>query len=175
MSSQIPEESAPVIAVFYAGNSLMHQVSNWAIRHPNYDFALSFAQSLREIRSALLPAEVAILDATEDPGLAMTAFTQAITALEADCVAVYTETMHEGLEPFVRVSGVLLLWGPIGDAPWESQLERMLQSAGRMHPVGCLAGRSVETGSGLLKGWLRKYRLQTFLTKRSHEFFQKGR
>ena len=175
MSNQTREESAPAITVFYPSNSLMHQLSNWAIRHPAYDFALSFAQSLREIRSGLLHAEVAILDATEDPGLAMTAFTQAVTTLEAGCVAVYTETMHEKLELFVRARGVLLLWGPIGDAPWESQLEKMLQSAGRMHPVGYLAGRYVEPGDSLPQAWLQKDRLQTFRTKRSHEFFQKGR
>lgn len=175
MRSQITKQSAPAIAVFHPGNSLMHQVSNWAIRHPDYEFALSFAQSLHEIRSVLRRSAISVVDATEDPGLAMTVFVQVMTALEADCVAVYTETVHDGLELFVRVRGVPLLLGPMSDAPWEDQLEKMLRAAGQMHGVGCLAQRNTETDGGLPKAWLREHRLQTSLIKRPHKFFQKRR
>jgi hypothetical protein len=175
MKSQIPKQSAPAIAMFYPGNSLMHQVSNWAVRHPTYEFAMSFAQSLHEIRDALRRSVISIVDATEELELAMVAFVQAVTAMEADRVAVYTETMHEGLELFVRTRGAPLLLGPMKDAPWEDQLERMLQAAGRVHSAGSFSSRHAEIDAGLSKAWLRKYRLHTSLTKRQHKFFQKGR
>ncbi len=175
MKSQPPKKSGPEIAVFYPGNSLMHQVSNCAIRHPAYDFALSFAQSLHEIRSVLRCTVITIVDATEDPLRAMAAFTQALTALEADRVAVYTETMHEGLELFVRVRGASLLLGPMSDAPWEDQLEKMLESAGRMRRFGFLTQQHTEANGGLPKAWLQKYRLQTTFTKRLLKFFHERR
>ncbi len=175
MKSQIPQGSAPAIAVFYPGNSLMHQVSNWAIRHPAYDFALSFAQSLHEIRGVLRDTVVSIVDATEDPMRAMTAFTQAIAKLEADRVAVYTESMHEGLELFVRVRGAPLLLGPMSDAPWEAQLERMLKSAARVRPCSSLLRRHAQAEAGLPEVWLRKHRLETSFTKRLLRFFQERR
>jgi hypothetical protein len=175
MRSPLPEQSAPAIAVFYPGNSLMHQVSNWAIRYPAYDFTLCFAQSLHEIRSVLRRTAITIVDATEDPAWAVTAFTQALAALEADCVTVYTETMHEGLELFVRVRGAPLLFGPIGDTPWEEQLARMVRSAGRLQPGGFLAQRHTEADGGPPPAWLRKHRLQTSLTRRLLKFFQERR
>ncbi len=175
MTSQIPEESTPVIAVFFAGNSLMHQVSNWAIRHPEYDFALSFAQSLDEIREILRRTAVAIVDASEDPARAMAAFTRAIDAMEADRVAVYTETIHEGLELFVRVRGAPLLLGPMGDEPWNELLQKMLQSAARIGSFGVLTQRRGELYGGLPKTWLRKYRLHESLAKRLPNFFHEKR
>ena len=175
MKSQPSQKSAPEIAVFYPGNSLMHQVSNWAIRHPAYDFALSFAQSLHEIRSVLRCTAITIVDATEDPLRAMAAFTQALTTLEADRVAVYTEMMHEGLELFVRARGASLLFGPMSDAPWEDQLAKMLESADRIRRFGFLTQQHAEANGGLPKTWLQKYRLQTTFTKRLLKFFQERR
>ena len=175
MKSQPLKKSAPEIAVFYPGNSLMHQVSNWAIRYPALEFALSFAQSLHEIRSVLRCTAITIVDASEDPVQAMSAFSQALTALEADRVAVYTETMHEGLELFVRVRGASLLLGPMSDAPWEDQLEKMLESAGRMCRFGFLTQQYTETDGGLPQAWLWKYRLQTPFTKRLLKFFHERR
>ena len=171
MTSQVTKESAPAITVFYPANSLMHQVSHWAVRYPACDFTLSFAQSLHEIRSVLRRTAVTIVDATEDPARAMAAFVQAIAALEVECVAVYTETMHEGLEVFVRVRGAPLLLGPMSDAPWRQQLEKMLQSAARIYPDGFLAHRHTKTNGGVPQAWLRKRRLQTSLTTRLLKYF----
>jgi hypothetical protein len=175
MSSQIAHESAWTIVVFYPANSLMHQVSHWAIRYPAYDFTLCFARSLPEIQNALPRAAISIVDATEDPVRAMAAFTQALSALEADCVTVYTETMYEGLELFVRIRGVPLLLGPISDAPWEEQLKKMLQSAGRAHPCGFLMQQYTQIDGGIPEAWLRKRRLQTSLTKKLRRLFHERR
>jgi len=175
MTKQVPRESARVITVFYPVNSLMHQVSHWAVRYPACDFTLSFAQSLHEIRSVLRRTAVTIVDATEDPARAMAAFAQAIAALEAECVAVYTEAMHEGLELFVRVRGVPLLLGPMSDAPWEAQLEKMLQSAARIRLDGFLAPRYTKANGGIPQAWLRKHRRQTSLTTRLLKFFPERR
>jgi hypothetical protein len=175
MRSQDSKESAPTIAVFYPANSLMHQVANWAVRYPAFDFTLSFPKSLHEIRSVLRRTAITIVDATEDPVRAMAAFTQAIAVLEADCVAVYTETMHEGLELFVRARGAPLLFGPVSDAPWEEQLQKMLQSAARLHPCGLLAQGHTKTDGGIPQAWLRKHRLQKSLTTRLAKFFHERR
>ena len=44
--------SAGEIVVFYAGNSLLQQVSAWADRHPACELRLCFAESLSDIRTA---------------------------------------------------------------------------------------------------------------------------
>ena len=175
MTSQVTKKSPPAITVFYPANSLMHQVSDWAVRYPTCDFTLSFAQSLNEIRSVLRRTWVTIVDATDDPARAMATFSQAITALEVECVAVYTETMHEGLELFVRVRGAPLLLGPMSDSPWRQQLEKMLQAAERIHASGLPARRSKITDGGAPQPWIQKHRLQTSLTTRLHKFFPERR
>jgi hypothetical protein len=175
MTSQVTKKSSRAITVFYPANSLMHQVSDWAVKYPTCNLTLSFAQSLNEIRSVLRRTWVAIADATEDPARAMTAFAQAIAALQVECVAVYTETMHEGLELFVRVRGAPLLLGPLSDLTWQQQLEKMLQAAERIHAGGSPARRSQITDGAAPQPWIQKHRLQTSLTTRLHKFFPERR
>jgi len=76
-------------------------------------------------------ADIAIVDATEDPARAMEAFVRATVASESISVAVYSETMHSGLELFVRSRGSLLLWGPMRDEPWQDLFDAMASSMGQ--------------------------------------------
>lgn len=140
-------KSALVITVFYPGNSLMHQVFSWASRHPAHDLELSFARSLPEIQSLLRRSRGAVVDATEDPAAALTAFRQAEEELGADGVAVYTEQIHEGLEVYVRSHGSLLLLGPLGDGPWEGLFARMLHPVGGMRRFGLPTTRQERSGA----------------------------
>jgi hypothetical protein len=148
MRTHTSAKSALAITVFYGGNSLMHQVSNWVGKHPTYDFELSFAESLPELRTVMRRASVAVVDATEDPARAMAVFREVTAELGADRVAVYTERMHEGLELFVRARGVLLLLGPMSDAPWEELFEGMLRSVGQMPLFGLPPRRRAEGDAG---------------------------
>lgn len=173
MESQTLGKPDPAIAVFYPCNSLMHQVSSWAIKHPAYGFELSFAESASEIGRILYRTAVTIVDATEQPARAMAALAHAVTLLETDRVALYTESMHDGLELFVRVRGALLLFGPFSEAPWDDLLARMLQSAGRAGGLDFLAPPQADNGADWPTPRLRNHHLETGLTNRLREFFTK--
>lgn len=125
MTARVSRKSEIAIAVFYPGNSLMHQAASWASDRPGSVLEVSFADSLPEIRTALQKADVAIVDATEDPARAMDAFIPATIESELVAAAVYTETMHPGLEMFVRSRGALLLWGPMQGEPWQELFDAM--------------------------------------------------
>ena len=109
---------APAIAVFYPGNSLMHQVSGWAVKFPAYDFALSFEELALEVQAVLEDSTLSIFDATDNPARALIALNQAIAEGGPDSAVVYTESMYEDLELFVRSRGALFLLGPMDDAVW---------------------------------------------------------
>jgi hypothetical protein len=175
MSNLISQQSAVSIAVFYPGNLLMHQVSDWAIHYPAHDFVFCFPRTAAEVRRVLRQSAIAIVDATDDPAQAMAAIAQATDLLERERVAVYTESIHEGLELFVRARGVLLLLGPMGNAPWDDQLTTMIQLAARRHPCVVWARPCRETISGLPSTGLRKRRLQLLCGNRHSRFFPKGR
>lgn len=162
-----PEDAELVIAVFYAGAPLMHQVSTWAATWPRYDFALSFDEDPMEIRAVFLQAEVSIIDATENPGRAMEAFLRATVELEAVSVIVYTESMTEGLELFVRSCGAMLLLGPMPDAQWKRLFDDVERSHRKTVRGPLVAHRSGQGDSFEETGMTRESRLPA--TKR-HPF-----
>jgi hypothetical protein len=132
------------IVVFYPGSSLQEQVATWVDGHAECRLEASFAKSLPGIRVALDKAAVALLDATEDPCQATDAFSQAVSRLGVQAVAVYTETMHEWLELFVRIRGALLLFGPLSTRQWEELFDRMLRSSRQSRAVGLVRRRPGE-------------------------------
>jgi len=117
-------KSPPAIAVFYPGNSLMHQISGWAVKFPAYDFSLFFERSAAEIQTALENSVLSIFDATDDPARAMIALSRAIASGGRDSTVAYTESMVEELELFVRSRGALLLLGPMDDAVWRELFDK---------------------------------------------------
>jgi len=139
--------TAPEIAVFYPGNVLMHQVSNWSGKWPAYDFAMTFAKSLPEIRAVLRSAAISILDATDEPVLAMDVLNLATGESVAGCVTVYTEKMLEGLELFVRSRSALLLLGPMEDPEWEDLFQATRRETVRSskQTAGSLRGQSTRS------------------------------
>jgi hypothetical protein len=147
MTHETSREPELVIAVFYAGNPLMHQVSTWAATWPQYDFALSFGEGPVETCAAFRQASVSIIDATENPGRAMDAFLRATVELEAVSIIVYTESMHEGLELFVRSRGAMLLLGPMPDAQWKELFDDMERSIRRRAGGPIAADRSEQGDS----------------------------
>jgi hypothetical protein len=146
LSDSESHEPTSDIVVFYPGDSLKEQVGAWVDRHPECSLEVSFARSLPGIRVALRNAAVALLDATEDPAQATDAFSQAVARLGAHSVAVYTETMHEWLELFVRIRGALLLFGPLDNTQWEELFERMLRSGRGLRESGTMRRRPGEAG-----------------------------
>ena len=107
------------IAVVYPGDSLTRQVAAWARKHADCVIEPVFAKSLPEIRGAIQHVDLAVVDATADHAQSVDALSQAVARLGASATAVYTERMHEGLEPFVRFQGCQLLFGPLSDVQWE--------------------------------------------------------
>ncbi len=79
----------------------------------------------RSARAVALCA-TALVDATEDAARAREVFLRAVARLGAGAVVMYTETMHDALEVFVRVRGSLFLLGPLFDEQWEEYLARLL-------------------------------------------------
>jgi hypothetical protein len=74
------------------------------------------------IRRAAAGAALVLVDVTEQICQAMAALDELAPILEPQRLAVYTERMHEGLERFVRVRGILLLLGPLEHAHWRGLL-----------------------------------------------------
>ena len=90
-----------------------------------------FARSAVAIGGALDDAQLALVDASDDHAQAIDLFSQAVARLGARRASVYTERMHEGLEPFVRTQGAWLLLGPLTDEQWNDFFATMLPPAPR--------------------------------------------
>ena len=117
------------IAVYYPTESLSRQVATWASKHADCGIEPVFGRSALEIRRSLDGADRVLVDASDDHAQAIDLFSQAVARFGSRHVAVYTETMHEGLELFVRTQGVWLLLGPLNDWQWEEFFSSMLPPA----------------------------------------------
>ena len=113
------------VLLLYPGDSLQDQIGFWSQRHLEWRLDMSFERSLPKIRTLLRRADVALVDATQDPATATEAFLQAVARLGTAAVAMYTESMHDDLEVFVRVHGSMFLLGPLADRQWEELFERV--------------------------------------------------
>jgi hypothetical protein len=119
------------IAVCYPSESLSRQMATWARRHDDCAIEPVFRRSAAAIRQSLSGAELVLVDATDDHAQAIDLFAQSVARLGSRRVAVYTERMHDGLEPFVRTQGAWLLLGPLGDDQWEEFFASMLPAIRR--------------------------------------------
>jgi hypothetical protein len=116
-------QTASGIVLFYPDRLLTNQIRQWAERHGGCRTAVSFERTLPGIRKRLRRAELAVINATDNPEQASDAFLQSVGVLNADSVAVYTEKTHEGLEMLVRSLGAPLLLGPMNMEDWEDYLD----------------------------------------------------
>jgi len=115
--------------VLYPGDALLRQASRWARRHPASRLRVYYGRALPEIRQSLDDVDAVVIDATEDDAQAVDALLQAVACRGPDSVVVYTETMHEGLELFVRVRGVPLVLGPLDEGQWDALLASRMSVA----------------------------------------------
>jgi hypothetical protein len=99
-----------------------------------------FERKLPEIRSALRGVGAVLVDATTDPSQATDALLQAIACIGSHTVAMYTETMHSGLEVFTRMQGSLFLLGPLFHEQWQDLLGQWLQGNGVSSQPGDVDG-----------------------------------
>ena len=114
MNTQLGE-----IVLFYAGDSLLEQVSEWICDSMMLPLNLVSSCSAFSVEESMNTAECAIIDATMNPGKAMDILQIAMPLAGRDRLVVYTERTHDGLELFVRMRGVPLLLGPMSEAEWE--------------------------------------------------------
>jgi hypothetical protein len=124
--------------LIYPCDRLAWRLLSWARKHAECTVKPVFARSLPEIRAAVRGAAVAVVDATEDHAQAIDAFSQAVAQVGVGGTTVYTETMHDGLELFVRARGAQLLLGPLSDAEWEAFFAHALR-ARRTRPLRAAA------------------------------------
>ena len=103
---------------------------------------------------------ISVVDATEGPARATAAFVQLIAESGPDCVAVYTEKMHAGLELFVRSRGSLLLLGPMSDASWAGLFEAMRRCLDRESRFRFPSRQPAEEDAKLAAAWLQEDRLK---------------
>jgi hypothetical protein len=125
--------------LFYPGRLLISQIRDWADRRGGCRYALSFDRAIPIIRKRLRRAELAVIDATEDPAQASDAFLQAVGILGAEAVAVYTERMHDDLELLVRMMRAPLLLGPMSMEEWEEYLDQKFPAVIPLELAGELA------------------------------------
>ena len=153
---------ALTIAVLYPSRSLAEQVADQAAQWGAYRFRLLDEESVNSIRADLRGAAVVVVDATEDPARAVAAVEAATSAAQTPVVAVYSETMHEGLELSVRSRGALLLPGPVDAGQWEGVFEAGRRVARKSPCFGFLTkqGAVGTTGSNMprpsKRSWERK-------------------
>jgi hypothetical protein len=122
------------MVVFYPTQSLARQIRDWSGRHGDSRIETTTSRSAREMRGAIDRADVVLVDATGDHVQAIDTFAMALGSLGPAKTVVYTERMHEGLEQFVRLQGVLLLFGPLTGAQWESFFDRFIPERRRRQP-----------------------------------------
>lgn len=113
------------VAVMYPTASLQEQVGAWAGQCGGASVRTSSPTTPSSLRRELVGRPLTLLDATEHPAEAREALAQVVEDLGRDSVAVYTEQMHEGLEVFVRMQGVLLFLGPMGPEEWQEAMSTM--------------------------------------------------
>ena len=66
-----------------------------------------------------LPLDICVLvDASDRPEIAMESLHAILPRIDTRQVAIYTELMHDGLELFARLRGMLLLLGPMHTLQW---------------------------------------------------------
>ena len=142
--------------MLHAGPSLREQLDLWRLWGAGEPAELSYVAEPTAVRRALRTATAAVIDATASPQQAMDALVAAVAQLGGYSVAVYTETMHEWLEVFVRVHGSPLLLGPLDRLRWQELLESMLRAARRRMPSGAWAQRLVRRPLQVRAGQLRE-------------------
>jgi len=123
--AQLPSDACHLV-VFYPTQSLARQINAWSGRRGDCRVETAQARWARGIRDAVDRADAVLVDATGDHVQAVDALVMALGGVGAARTVVYTERIHEGLEPFVRRQGVLLLFGPLHSAQWEGFFERFL-------------------------------------------------
>jgi len=122
------------VVLLYPGKGLLAHAQRLMRARPDCRVRVSRARRLPEIRAAIGRAATVVVDATEDHAQAVDALLQAVARCGRDSVAVYTEQMHDGLEPFVRMRGVLLLLGPMDYFEWDGLWEGRLPATSAEQP-----------------------------------------
>jgi hypothetical protein len=128
------------VLLLYPGVSLQDQIGLWAMRHPQQHLETSLAWSPDDLRVLLRHAGIVVVDATENPGRAREVFLRAVSHLGANAVVMYTETMHDALEVFVRLRGSLFVLGPLFDEQWEEYFSRLLRTE-QVAPIAPITAR----------------------------------
>jgi hypothetical protein len=116
--------SLPKIVLVYPCRSLIDQLRIWADRCKSRQSSIAIEESPPSLCIRDCPPDFIVVDATENPAKAADALMQIVDAFGEECVTMYTEIMHEGLETLVRPMGVSLLLGPMNILEWNGYFDR---------------------------------------------------
>jgi hypothetical protein len=116
------------VALLYAGESLVEQMTRWAADRSDVELELVGAERAGGIRAALRALDVAVLDATAHPERVAAALPLCLEQLEPGELSVYTERTVPALEIFVRSRGVPLVLGPMGSFEWDGLMQSLMRA-----------------------------------------------
>ena len=111
------------LVLFYAGDSLVHQIADWVHRYGRGTLHLSGSKSIAAIRAGVGGAGTVVVDATEDLSAALHAVEVIADCVGATNTVVYTEGPHPALTMLMRARRVRLLHGPLSPFEWAQVLQ----------------------------------------------------
>ena len=114
------------VVLYRAGRQLLLDVADWAGRHGRFPLRLVSSSRPVDIRESLSLSAFAVIDATTSPAEALRVLQTIVEMGAGERVALYTESMHPGLELAVRLAGVPVLLGPLGPNEWEGVFESLV-------------------------------------------------
>jgi hypothetical protein len=122
--------------LFYPGQSLLEQVTEWMRRHRDVSLRLVTSRGIDAVREPVKGASMVVIDATEHPDMAGGALPRVLKMVPIRQAAVYTERTNHGLEIFVRMRGVMFLLGPMTRLEWEAFFQPMTDAAAQPQEAG---------------------------------------
>jgi len=118
------------VVLFHPTGSLLSQVAQWSEQMPGVSLRVVRPTAVGSVRSTLTVPCVALIDATANLRSALAAVESVAALGRAKSAAVYTETMHDGLELFARMRAVLVLLGPMESDDWDGFFTGMFRAMG---------------------------------------------
>jgi hypothetical protein len=124
---RIAEPENLEVVLLHPTESLLCQVGQWSEKDPRVCLRVVRATAAGSVRTALDSRSVALIDATDQLRSALGAVEAAVALGRASSSAVYTETMHDGLELFARMRAVMVLLGPMDGPAWDGLFTGMFR------------------------------------------------
>ena len=115
--------STKKIALFHPSRSLTEQLKIWSDRCGSCRSPITFEDGWSKLCEQDYHPDFVVVDATKYPAKVSDVLERIVDAFGSECVMIYTEITHEGLETLVRRMGVPLLLGPMSISEWNDYFD----------------------------------------------------